>query len=606
MRFTKSFKFRFLAGIGILIVVVSGCLSFFNLNATKKLLVRTYATQGEVIVQRSVEVVDPDTFTKLVSSNDIKSAEYTRLCSEYRRTRETYSCRLIFAMAPVNGSTFKYVLTAENPSDSQNYKPLGTQEDISYLGSAPIKCMEEKTIVSDLREDQNWGWLVSVYKPIINSAGNAIGFACCSFRSEDLVDMLDIQRRNSLFLCIIFVVFGIVILLILSSPFFKSLAHVTSSIKNIAGNEGDLSKEIPVTKQDEVGFLAENFNKMIFKLRSIVNSIKNSANLMETTGSELFSKIESASEAFNRTFVAISNINEQTKQQSEYMNNVVNAINNTSIEIDNVNNRQQEQTAAIRQSSAAMEEMTANLSSIDLSVEKITEKYSTLVSETEGGQKLQNEVVKQIQVIAQQSKGLSETNRTILEIAEQTNLLAMNAAIEAAHAGDSGKGFAVVAGEIRTLAANSSKQSETTSALLTNITDAIKGIVSLSENSLSSFNNIGSKIHEIDEMMQSIHLGMVEQTNGVKEMLTSTKIIAETANSIDQASKNMKDTSDNAFKEIDVLQQYSDQLNTAMNDISEQVKQMKEISESAAKVSMKNSVTAKEVSDLVNSFKTEE
>jgi methyl-accepting chemotaxis protein len=606
MEFFRSFKFRFLAGTGLVITAVSVILSMVNIHAAKKLLVHTYGAQGEVIVQRAVEAVDPDTFTRLIKSPDPSDPEYKRLCSEYHRIRETFFCRTVYAMAPVSGTTCKYILTGEDPKDTENFQPLGTESDTAYIGTGPFECMKtQQVVVSDLIKDKKWGWTVSIFRPIINSSGKSIGFAACSFRSEDLADMLEGQEKNTVIICIAFIAAGILAFFFLSVSFFKSLSQVSVSLHKIASDESDLSREIPVSKKDEVGILAENFNAVIRKLRSTMDSIKESSSQLADTGKELLSKTEAAIGAFDNAACAIEEINKQTKEQNDFTTKVSDGIKTTGAEIKRLGERQQEQTAAIRQSSASMEEMTSNISAIDASLTHITEKYADLVKVTESGQKLQNDVVRQIQIIAGHSKGLNAANETISEIAQQTNLLAMNAAIEAAHAGEAGKGFAVVAGEIRTLAENSAKQSNAINLLLTNITEAINGIVDLSGNSLKSFNNIGSRIHEIDSMMQEVHQGMIEQTNGIKEMLETTKVIADTAGSINEASKMMEKTSTESFNGIDTLHSYAEKLKDGMDNISTQVTRMRELSESAEKASTKNSIIAEEVSELVNSFKTE-
>ena len=606
MKLFKSFKFRFLAGTGLLITAVSTILSVSSIRATKKLLIHTYGTQGEGIVQRAVETVDPDTFARLAASLDPSDPEYTRLCSEYHRIRETFVCRTVYAMAPVNGTTYKYILTGEDPRDTENFQPLGTEADTARFGSAPAECMKtQQIVVSDLIRDNKWGWTISVFRPIINSSGASIGFAACAFRSEDLADMLASQEKQSMIMCLCFIAAGILALFFLSVPFFKSLAHVSASLRKIASDESDLTREIPADGKDEVGQLAENFNAVIRKLRLTIGSIKQSVDKLTDSGNELLAKTEAAGSTFDSAADAIEGVNRQTKEQNEFMKKVSDGLKSTGTEIKRLGVRQQEQTAAVRQSSVSMEEMSSNIAAIDEGLTRITEKYSELVKVTESGQKLQNSVARQVQLIAEHSKGLNIANGTISEISQQTNLLAMNAAIEAAHAGVSGKGFAVVAGEIRKLAENSAAQSNTIHTILTEITDAIHGIVDLSGNSLTSFNNIGARIHEIDSMMQEMHHGMIEQTNGITELLQTMKVIAESADSINGASQTMEQTSAESFSGIDRLHSYAESLQASMDNIAAQVAGMRELSESAVQASNRNNSVAEEVSVLVNSFKTE-
>ena len=427
----------------------------------------------------------------------------------------------------------------------------------------------------------------------------------CDYQSENLAATIRIEKIKAAVICLLFVLLCVAILLCISMPFFKSMQEVSVNLRQLASAEGDLSSSIPIRNEDEVSDLAQNCNLVIFKLNGMVREIKSAVKELGCAGEELLAKAEAASASVDETVRSISEITDKTQEQNSLMTNVCGGIMKTGEEIETLNGRQQEQTEAIKKSSSSMEVMTSNVTAIDESLSHITQKYAELMNVTQNGQKLQNQVVSQINTIAEHSKGLSSANTTIEEIAARTNLLAMNAAIEAAHAGESGKGFAVVAGEIRTLAENSSKQSAAINSLLTNITDAISAMVQSSGESLKSFNNIGTRINEINGLIQQIHQGMAEQTDGIREMLAAEHVIARTAESINEASTSMKTTSAGSFSGIETLRSYSDEITKAMETISLQVAKMKELSASTAQTTAKNKEISDRVSSLVNSFKTE-
>jgi methyl-accepting chemotaxis protein len=149
------------------------------------------------------------------------------------------------------------------------------------------------------------------------------------------------------------------------------------------------------------------------------------------------------------------------------------------------------------------------------------------------------EVAANIQEIARESAGLLEINAVMENIASQTNLLSMNAAIEAAHAGESGKGFAVVASEIRKLAESSTAQSKTIGAVLKKIKDSIDRITKSTDGVLVKFEIIGAGIQTVTDQEKAVRDAMEEQGSGSKDILEAISRLKELTDLVKERSSEM-------------------------------------------------------------------
>jgi methyl-accepting chemotaxis protein/CheY-like chemotaxis protein len=159
-------------------------------------------------------------------------------------------------------------------------------------------------------------------------------------------------------------------------------------------------------------------------------------------------------------------------------------------------------------------------------------------------------------------------------IASQTNLLSMNAAIEAAHAGESGRGFAVVADEIRKLAESSSKQSKTTAAMLKKIKASIDTITKSSNDVLARFGAIDTSVKTVSQHEQNILHAMEEQEVGGKQILESISRLRDLTSSVKKGSDSMDESGETLVKETDEFIKTSKETVEGMNEILKGINQI--------------------------------
>jgi len=211
--------------------------------------------------------------------------------------------------------------------------------------------------------------------------------------------------------------------------------------------------------------------------------------------------------------------------------------------MEQLNEFVEEQASSVSASSAATEEMIANIQSVTDTLSRNTQNVKDLQEASVVGHASLSEVAADIQGIARESESLLQINAVMQSIASQTNLLSMNASIEAAHAGDSGRGFAVVADEIRKLAESSGKQSKTIGGVLKSIKGAIDKITKSTDAVMGKFSAIEDGVKTVAAQERSILGAMEEQGEGSKQILKAVGSVNEVTHKVKEAARRMVETS---------------------------------------------------------------
>ena len=205
-------------------------------------------------------------------------------------------------------------------------------------------------------------------------------------------------------------------------------------------------------------------------------------------------------------------------------------------------------TESVSTSSSAVEEMIANINSINSILEHNAESVGLLDGATRKGMAGIENVAELVSKIEENSNGLSEMSSVIQKIASQTNLLAMNAAIEAAHAGNSGRGFAVVADEIRKLAENSGSEARKISDVLKNVKQLIDATFKDTGDVLKEFSEVVHLSGTVVEQEQTVRRAISEQNEGGKQLLQAVGSMRELTQTVKERTEKLL-TDTNAIKE---------------------------------------------------------
>lgn len=601
----KSIKKRFIVSFSAFVFVSCAVISFLSLMSIKDLVSKFVRMQAVPVVEKTAYMIDGDEFERVAQELDDTDewAEETRI--KMLSIAQTSGCSYLFTMVPAGGSNYKYVIDGScEPSDEENFSPMGSEEDISDWGKAPVDAFTKgETTCSNLEYQPEWGWQVSAYAPVRNSRGNVVGIVGCDFNVEDIIAEMNVRIIVISCATLAFVILGGLLVNFFSGTIFGALHKVSEAMYQISRGSADLTQRIDEQDSLEVGSLVLNCNLVIQRLSDLVEKLQKESGVLKETSDGLAVRMEAHIQNINYASDGISEIDSRVFNQNTKVQSVADSVERFNTQIENLNSKILAQSEAIEQSSSAIEQISTNIQAVSKTVSRITGEYSNLAAQSSEGNRLQQEVSDQIEKIAKQSENLNEANDAISSIAEQTNLLAMNAAIEAAHAGELGKGFSVVADEIRALAETSATQSNAISDLLEGITEAIQGIVTSSQQSSKAFEVVGSKITEMNGLMTEIQHGMDEENAGVNNILDKVKILDGTTSAITEAANTMKTESVKVSEEVIELKAIADETRERSTDVANNMLEINIGAQDASKASQKNQSAANHIVAMITGFK---
>ncbi|MFK5986809.1 MAG: methyl-accepting chemotaxis protein [Pseudomonadota bacterium] len=354
---------------------------------------------------------------------------------------------------------------------------------------------------------------------------------------------VDELQKKFIVISMLMLVGVIVLMLLLNKLIVVPAKNMRDRVKDIAAGEGDLTQTISINSksQDELGQLAFWFNSFVAKLRSMIQEINQYSEHLNSSSETMLGIIQ-------RTNVSITQQQAETEKVAQSMNEMtatVQAVSNTSVE-------------AVKLADEANKEADEGKKVIGETIEMID--------------KLAEAVEKAASVIQQlesESNNITVVLDVIGSIAEQTNLLALNAAIEAARAGEQGRGFAVVADEVRSLAERTQQSTQEIQVMIESLQQGTKkavGVMALGKEQATisvvqvakagnSLDTIAGAVNLISEMNNDIAGKAGEHSQASSEISQNVANINESAtqtavetNELSDASRELSDMADNLQK----------------------------------------------------------
>ncbi|MDR3336006.1 MAG: methyl-accepting chemotaxis protein [Treponema sp.] len=599
-----SIKIRFMVFFTAFIVILCMITTATNLKETFDAAMKIFSQQGIPIVEQAGRLIDGDRFEALAKNGDENDPYYESTRLALFTLKVNSGCLYLYTMSQVKENLYQYVIDGSAEPWDEDFSAFGDTEDVSDWDEALTQSIETAGIGITRMENQgDWGRVISIYNPILNSANKVVGFIGCDFSAESLYEVVVTQVKRQVLTSLIFIVIGLILEFVFIRMIFNPLQKINEPLGKIAEGEGDLRVVIPVSRRDEVGTLAASFNRFVEKLKNIIITINASLLELNDNSAQLKNHAGVMIEAIDSLFAGAGETREKAQHQEAKARAARDGVKLLEKHIDSLEAMLSSQVSAVEESSTAIQQMTANVQSVTNSMGRIKENYTKLVEDSQKGKDNQRKTGENITTIVSQIENLIKANSAITKIAARTNLLAMNAAIEAAHAGEAGRGFAVVSEEIRNLSVTATEQSGTIKQFINEIQETIHSVVGASTLSMESFGSINTDISSLSNMISQISNAMEEQNVGLQEILKAVELVKNSTGSIHNASGEMKQESIPIFAQIDELVSDADII---LNQAEESMKRTEELNKASNEVldiAQKNGVSADQVTFAVRKFK---
>ncbi len=348
---------------------------------------------------------------------------------------------------------------------------------------------------------------------------------------------------------------------------------IARSIAAIEGNiaammRGDLTRMFEVKSRDEVGTLSGNLNRFISSLKESMTSVQAVSSENARMKDSLMVTTEQTSASATEMSANAASIDRQISTLDENLASTGAAVSNIADGIETLNRQIVEQMAMVEESTASVTEMIASIDNIARIADARRGATEKLVSTVTAGGKKMGTTIDVVNQINSSVGSIRNITGIIHGISAQTNLLAMNAAIEAAHAGDAGRGFSVVADEIRKLAEASSSNSKEIGKILKVIVGRIQDAMSSGEAMNLAFEEIDHEVHSLSSSLAEIFSSMGELRTGGDQILKAMTVLQEVSANVKGGANTITDNSARIRGSMESVQRISSEVRGGITEIS--------------------------------------
>ena len=562
MKSLKAQFFLVFIGLGLMISFGSGIIMYSQYRSYIKQSYRTTLTNVLTMLQNLYPVLaEPDL---LEQQGRLGSGEYWNLVSAMKNIARSFNITYIYLCIP-SGDTYQFVFSSgDSPEETA---PEDIFIDFDPQAVPPMLDLAYKTGVPQLDKapfSDEYGTFMSGYQPIFKNGATRAVLAV----DYDISFVSALERRAFTALALSLLI-STVITGLIAFKVAASLSAPILEVRDIAGALAELNFDVDLRRfrKDELGDMQRALLRIRDSLQGAIGDLNQHLLKMTDTSRRLNTVLIESFNALVKITGDMNAVQRDADEQLQSVSQTSGEVGEIAKSIDALDNAVHTQSAHISESSASIEQMVANIGSIRTVVGTVSKTTDTIGKSSAAGHSMLLKLAEEVKQIQNQSATLQNANKTIADIAAQTNILAMNAAIEAAHAGESGKGFAVVAQEIRKLAELSSKESDGISAEIKKMEQGIEHISVASNETVQSMDRMFTEIKTLNASFTVVINAVEEQAAGGSQILTALQTLQDTTGQVRDGAGAIHRRSGSIREEMEKLCRISEEVTKRAHEV---------------------------------------